>query len=110
MTDLLTRAWNLLEPGERPEGMSRYPRGPNGYFSHDLDCGTHVGMPLAAARDRLTVAVEGVLLERAKHRKNNSWHHWGDTDCDGAWEDIAEPHDDRLHAAVLALEAERGTR
>ena len=97
----LTRAWNLLKPEERPGGMRVdevlpslfIDSGPHG------DEPSHMSQP--AARDRLIVAVEGVLLgmgwDHEMHHKEHLW--W--MGCE------FHRNPDRLAAACDALEAVR---
>lgn len=104
MTDLLLEAWNLLEPGERPEGMELDELDPTG-CGWSIDIGKH----LDAAHDRLIVAVESVLVEQydlwLNMHSRGEWS-WYD-DCVDGHELVAPPDPDRLTAAVAALKAER---
>lgn len=121
--DVLTRAWNVLEPGERPEGMEW----------HDvLDGWSDRGcwMPDHTAYDRLVVAVEDALLASKRFyntldrsspvpigHPDFSWDYVWHTNRDdpasggergGGW-NLVFRHTCRLTAAVLALESERGS-
>lgn len=111
MTDILTEAWGLLTPEERPEGMYQVTDG--GLHCHFADPGLLKLSP-PAARDRLIVACEDVLHKldaAATHTGCGPWVHWF---AAGQWRwrqcdrniDIADT--DRLTAACMALEAERG--
>lgn len=104
MTDLL-RAWNILTPEERPEGMSLYVG-----IWHDLLAVTSgnvvVSLSPAAAYDRLCQAVEGVLYAKGYRltRRTKDWI-WSRHN-----HEPAHVGPDRLTVAVLALEAERGAK
>lgn len=105
MTDVLTRAWNLLTPEERPEGMRRIvvPHSNPIQYAYYDDTYTPNNLSPAAARDRLIVACEGVLLaDGCTHDQGAEKHYW--TNIDG---NKIAGHPDRLTAAVAALEAER---
>lgn len=102
MTDL-QRAWGLLREGERPEGMRPIRKGGSFKWRDGL---WH--MTRRAARDRLIVAVEDVLLRAGwTHRQPPSGHVWYASLAD--MEDQAGVRrTDRLAAACDALERERG--
>lgn len=104
MTDWLQRAWNVLEKEERPEGLHWWEIGKpfrdvDAFFSNDT-----------ITRDRLTVAVEGVLLSEGMSLEVvDEDYVWGRfPDCAwGRFPDVYGCDGDRLTAAVLALEAVR---
>lgn len=108
MTDILHRAWNVLEPGERPEGMEW----------HDVLDGWSdrgVWMPDHTAYDRLVVAVEGVdiklgmFCEFCEYEGGVwQWREFSEEPYDAGTRLVASDQC-RLTAAVLALESERGS-
>lgn len=107
MTNELTRAWELLTPEQRPEGMRFVSEDDcDGGYDHWVenepqDPAHTQQVSRASAYDRLCQAVEGVLL---KARWWPVWNFgaycWG---RDG--NDIDYQHPDRLTAANNALEA-----
>ena len=101
MADILKEAWELLEVGERPEGMSSSGNSTRRWLGV-----TWYGewfITDAAAYDRICQAVEGVLLKAGMyHECHGGEHVW--------WRDgfpLVSRNPERLTAAVAALGVER---
>lgn len=104
-TDQLTRAWNLLREGERPEGLCLMPDGE--WVSYG-DRGFR-DVSDAAAYDRLVVAVEGALFESGWDIARYPGELWEWTKGGYSGKCPIATDTDRLTAACDAVEAERGS-
>lgn len=98
MTDMLRRAWDVLEEGERPEGLHWWEIG------KQFRLGAEFFVDDTITRDRLIVAVEDVTLREGFDLvwDQQQYCHWR---LFATMEMFMHP--DRLTAAVLALEAVR---